>query len=277
MYSKNFVVAILHNGKFCEESKDGIVALPFGSEYTIRLRNKNSRRAVAFVYIDEENVTGGGIVVDANNYIDLERSTTKAVKFKFVSAKSGEAIDAGKNNRTDGSNGVIRVEWKLEKEKPAIPTYIPVPYPYPVPYPRPKFRPYYGTPRSTYVKGGPCGQSMSGSPDALLSFDASASAPSMPTNYSECNTSAAQRENLKEGCTVEGSYSHQTFYKVNIDLEDGPGVVIRIVLRGYTEDKAPAVLHEAGPFCVNCGSRTGKRAKFCSKCGTKIQREKVNV
>jgi hypothetical protein len=68
MHSNDFVVAILHNGNFVEESKGGVVALPFGAEYAIRLRNKKHCRAVAQVFIDEENVSKGGIVVPAQGF-----------------------------------------------------------------------------------------------------------------------------------------------------------------------------------------------------------------
>lgn len=244
MYSNDFVVAILVNGQFADESVDGQVGIPANSEYVIRLRNKNNKRALAKVFIDNEPVTEGGIVVDAQSYVDLERPTTKAVKFKFVSSESGEAIDFGKNNKTDGSNGVIRVEWQLERE------YIP-----PVPVYKPMIPSY-----SSFRKGGPCGQSMSG-------------------NYAEeeyCKggldfadyggSRGLKSPKLSEGCTVEGGRSSQSFSYTNFYVDGKAPVIIQFVLRVLNE--RPVV--KEGIYCQNCGKRGSLKAKFCNKCGSKL-------
>lgn len=270
MYSKNFVVVIVVNGKIVDGDKAGVVALPFGTEYKIRLRNKNNRRAVAKVFIDDENVTEDGIVVRANDYVDLERSTTKAVKFKFVSADSEAAADYGKNNKTDGSNGVIRVEWRLEKEQtqyvqPVVPVPIAVPYPYPYPY-------YGGYLKSlsreeptyrSYTKAG--GQSFGSTPESTAcDFE--------PVGR-EVKTSGSL--GLKEGCTVEGGWSSQNFTTVHIDLEDGAPVVIQLVLKGLNSETIQVLSDEK--FCGNCGTKSSNRDNFCSNCGKSFKLRKKHV
>lgn len=281
MYSKDFVVVIIVDGKVVDGDKAGVVALPFGTEYKIRLRNKHNRRAVAKVFIDDENVAEDGIVVPANDYVDLERPTTKAVKFKFVSADSEAAADFGKNNKTDGSNGVIRIEWRLEKERtqyvqPVVPMPIPVPYPYPVYRPTWNYRydndPMYGQLKSVSREssggtfsnftpaGGACGQSMNA---GACDFE--------PV---ETPTSATPR-GLKEGCTVEGGWSSQNFRTVHIDLEDGAPVVIQLILKGLDKETMKAV--SDNKFCGNCGLQASKRDNFCSNCGKSFKLRRKHV
>jgi hypothetical protein len=203
MHSNDFVVAIFYNGSFLEESKSGVIALPFGAEYTIRLRNKKNRTAVAKVFIDEENVSKGGIVIPAHKFVDLECDVATLCKFKFVSAESGEAIDAGKNNKTDDSNGVIRVEWRAEKEykPPIIPVQV-VQWPY-----------------SHYYASG-------AQPN---SFDGGEQPTASAINF----VPTPLTRKLAEGCTVQGSESNQRFNEIWLDLEDTV-TTIRLTLRGYT-------------------------------------------
>lgn len=255
MYSKNFVVAILVDGQVQKHSKQGVVSLPFGVEYTIRLRNKNARRAVCKVFIDDENVSEGGIVIPANDYVDLERSTAKAVKFKFVSADSPEAYDAGKDNKTDDSNGVIRTEWRLERERP-----VHIPSPPPVTIRRPRVPPYLPYPpmwtggQEAYTKGGPV------QPQSLMSLDARGQ-----KHYAE------QTLGTIEGCTVEGSHSSQYFNTTHVPLESGDPVIIQMVLKGYEEQSRPSVYTQVR-YCKHCGTTVESIDKFCSACGTKIRR-----
>jgi len=60
VYSNKFVMCVLHHGHPLKELANGMVSLPFGAEYALRLRNKNNRRAVVKLFIDGENVSGGG-------------------------------------------------------------------------------------------------------------------------------------------------------------------------------------------------------------------------
>ncbi len=44
MYKQNFVVVVKCNGKILREQDSDVVYLPFGAEYSILLKNKDSRR-----------------------------------------------------------------------------------------------------------------------------------------------------------------------------------------------------------------------------------------
>lgn len=126
VYSNKFVMAVLVNGRVQEELANGTVKLPFGAEYSLRFRNKNDRRAVVKIYVDGENVSGGGYVIPANDHIDIKRHHDKDRAFKFVELDSPEAVDAGKNGpNADKTKGVIEARFYLEKPEP---TYFSAPY-----------------------------------------------------------------------------------------------------------------------------------------------------
>lgn len=129
MYSGGYVVSILSNNKeVLDELKDGTVAIQFGDHYSIRLRNKNAWRCVAKIFIDDENVSGGGYIIDAYGVIDIERYNNVAQKFKLVAATSNAAKREGKGVRNDGANGVIRVEFYKEKPYEPVASIPMVPY-----------------------------------------------------------------------------------------------------------------------------------------------------
>lgn len=149
-------MCVLINGKPAKELANGVVKIPFG-EYALRFRNKNNRRALVKITIDGEDAGGCGYIIPANDYIDIERWSSKPVKFKFVSLDSEDAVDFGKNGpNEDKVKGTIESRFYLEKEAPK-----PLPvehhhhhhhYPKPTPiYPTPIYPPYY--PPYCYTSG----------------------------------------------------------------------------------------------------------------------------
>lgn len=241
MYSNHFVVAIKVNGTAQKELKDGSVIIPFESEYTIHLRNKNrTRNAVAYVYIDGDLVTPTGVIVYKNSFVDLERSTDKAVKFKFVSLQAPEAIEFGKD--TENSNkgmGVIEVRWHYEKEQPkpaCTPPFI-IREEHHHHYLRPRYSDRIM--RNSILRGASLH-------DAV--YGASARESSLNDSYQfgevddclgmEANLSLSKKADAtaKDGCTVEGGYSSQTFREVHMDIESDY-TTIRLVLKGTEPEK----------------------------------------
>ncbi len=236
MYSGNFVVAVICNGQVSTETKDGVVALPFGSEYTIRLRNKHARRAVAKVFIDDESVTEDGIVVPANNFVDLERFVGKAVRFKFVSADSGEAIEFGKNNRTDGSNGVVRVEWRLERERLSfVPT-----------------SPLYGR---SFTKSGASGQSCNASGGEKMSARRKLSEGcTVEGGYSNQNFTTVHID-LEDAAPV--------IIQLILKGYEVPKQE-RVVVVGYCENCGQKAHRKTSKFCSKCGHKLNREESCVS-------------
>ena len=88
MYSLNFAAAIKVDGKILREFGDAVY-LPFGSEYEIRLKNLNTSRSKVTIEIDGETVTGGGLILNSLETVDLERfirngNLTEGNRFKFI-------------------------------------------------------------------------------------------------------------------------------------------------------------------------------------------------
>jgi len=259
VYSNKFVMCVLLNGKPLEELANGQVKLPFGTEYALRLRNRNNRRAVVKLYIDGENVSAGGYVVPANNFIDIKRHHDVDRAFKFVSLDSEDAIDFGKNGpNEDKVKGTIEARFYLEKEQPQV-VYrdvhhhhhpVPRPQPWPNPYP---LRPYYTCGGEgleglrTTCGGGSSGQSYSNSlsfegggtqNSAGASFNA---APETTLSFSgDVAPASFNAAPLKDGCTVEGYVTGQSFTSTWIDTEE-TYTSVKVFLQGFEEEKPVSV------------------------------------
>ena len=116
VYSNKFVMCLLIDGKIQKELENGMVFVPFGSEYSLRFRNKNNKRAVVKFTIDVENASGGGYIIGPNSFVDIHRFAHKDCSFKFVSLDSEEAFDYGKNGpNLDKTKGLIEARFYLEK------------------------------------------------------------------------------------------------------------------------------------------------------------------
>jgi len=246
VYNNKFVMAVLVDGVPQKELADGSVILPFNTEYVLRFRNKNNRRAVVCVTIDGETISEGGFVIPAHGYIDIERPTHTNSKFKFVSIESPDAIDFGKNGpNEDRSKGVIVAKFYLEKVYQ--PTYTPVEHHH--------HYHHYPNYANNTIKYGSIGGSLcrgvrskssnhlNDSPDSFVMNDASftsnvnysnfagAAAASMNWMEQEASTSLESKSKVQDGCTVEGSYSSQSFRTVNVEVEDDY-TELKLVLRG---------------------------------------------
>ena len=143
MYSNRFAACILVDGKIQDELADGTVAIPYGTEYVIRLFNKHDRRASAKIFLDTENVSSDGFVVNAHSNVDIARRADRDTAFKFVPLGSEEAKAEGKPITNPGKEmGLIEVHFFLEKEQPKyVPPIITHTIHYPPPCPGPHYPP----------------------------------------------------------------------------------------------------------------------------------------
>lgn len=124
MHSNKLVVALKHNGKVLREQKDkdGNVTtfLPFGSEYSIFIKNLNSVRALVRVSLDGQSVTDGeDLVVYGNDELNLERflkagNMNNGNKFKFIERSAKVEAHRG----IEAEDGLLRVEFQFEKVTP---------------------------------------------------------------------------------------------------------------------------------------------------------------
>ncbi len=129
MYQDKLAVAIKVNGKVLREGKsqgserDDTVFIPFGSEYTLYVKNMNSVRALVRFSIDGTDATEGvSIIVPANGFIELERFIKNAnfnegLKFKFIE-RTKKIEDGPRGIKVE--DGLIRVEYEFEREPAKI-------------------------------------------------------------------------------------------------------------------------------------------------------------
>jgi hypothetical protein len=278
VYSPNKVVACVKvDGKILREDKN-VVTLPFGSEYSVFIKNLNPRRIKVKVSVDGTDATEGTwLVVEPNSDFDLERfiragNMDRGNRFKFI--ERTEAIEEHRGIKAD--DGLIRVEYQVEvvKPKPIIQEiyeehhyhdYDPWPY-----RPRNPWR-YSGTLKHTSgpkIGARSLRPSASASRGPLRGMDKSAVHPTSATNDS-FGISASLND---QGITVPGSESSQKF-QWTAGFETGPSEVIVLQLRGELAGKkaTKAVTVETKLTCVTCNKTQKSTEKFCGQCGTALE------
>lgn len=266
-YQNKFVAVIKSNGAILRE-KDGIVKLPFGSEYSILLKNLESRKACVRITVDGEDVLmNNSLILNSNGDIELEgflgiqNGIVVTNKFKFT--KKTEQVVKHRGDKVD--DGIIRVEYWFEqiKHEEVIdvirrhgwdwhPWYPYRPW-YPEPYYLSPYKPYwiYESPNTTTGR--------------------------ITCDTNKCSASFATSQlpeiNPDEGITVKGSISSQSFsVGVIKELEENSHVII-IQLRGYTSEGVRVdkpVTVKTKLECPTCGTKSKSDAVFCSHCGTAL-------
>ena len=115
-YYEKFIAVVKSQGKILRERGD-VVTLPFGSEYSLLLKNKNSKKALVSVEIDGKSVldNGGKFIIQPNSEFELEgfvEGVRGTNKFKFI--QKTQQISDYRGDRID--DGLIRIEFTYEKE-----------------------------------------------------------------------------------------------------------------------------------------------------------------
>jgi hypothetical protein len=125
MHNEKLVTCIKVAGKVLREQKDQVF-IPFGSEYSIYLKNLNTVRALVRIQLDGVDVTDGtDLVVQPNSSIDLERfmkkgNLSQGNRFKFIE-RSGK-VEAHRGVQAE--DGLLRVEFQFEKVAPKVETVV---------------------------------------------------------------------------------------------------------------------------------------------------------
>lgn len=264
MYQNNFVSVIKCKGKVLREDNKGIVRLPFGSEYTILLKNKDSRKAVVNVEIDDESVADG-IIVGSNKTVELKGSLNGLKvrnRFKFIQ-KTKEIQDYRGDRLGDG---LVRIEYTFEKkvEEPVW-YYTPPVITWPEWPDNDKWRPRKcstSAPHTTYDAPitGDCVYTCSNNPSGLVGTSI----------VSEC--SALPKSD--EGITVKGSKTKQDFVYGYTNVLESQSSVIILHLRGLTKkcfEVKKAITVKTKLKCPTCGRKSKSSMQYCGGCGTYLQ------
>jgi hypothetical protein len=287
VFLHDFVCVVKVNGKVLREQDGGrVVYLPFMSEYSLLLKNLNSRRAVVKVSIDGQDVLNGNqLIVEPNSSIELERfiadDLCRGKRFRFIQ-KTKEIVDH-RGDRPD--DGIVRVEYQFEAPPPVIKHVEEVhhhhhhnwpPYTTPI-WPKPYWSPYGGI-----VYGSNAVRGMGGGGTCSASGNLKANLTGSQANYCVSaldNAVGACYDALQEavpaqdeGITVQGSESNQRFQQGYIGQLESASHVITIQLRGGKGARAVprAVTVQTKLTCPTCGRSSASTAKFCANCGTAL-------
>lgn len=265
MYNQKLVASIRANGKILREFKD-TVYMPFGAEYSILLKNLNTVRSIVNIYIDGENVTPSGLVLNAGQQVDFERSLangslTEGNKFKFIE-RTGKIED---HRGVKLEDGLIRVEYQFEKVYPKY---------FNLTWTQTPAQPYYGD--TTWTVNNSVLRSSGHVHDGVACSDMSYAATSMAVG-STISASSVQPFNAspqtENGITVAGSKSEQKFTTVSSFTCEPEKHSIVLKLLGETEDNKAIrepITVKSKPKCTTCGKQNKATAKFCSECGTAL-------
>jgi hypothetical protein len=292
MYSNKLVASLKANGKILREFKD-TVYIPFGSEYSFLLKNLHTQRAVVNIFIDGENIVEGGLVLDPNREVNLERyvkngNLTEGNRFKFIERTT--AIEDGPRG-VKLEDGLIRIEFQYEQSRPIsnIADQFFKQYPPGVrtseyrgvvdKYSQDVNRGWISASGATFsqvnVNGALRGVDFSQN-GAAMQASASAAIDKAVPHATELHDGMATMDWCQNdiGITVPGSKSTQKFTTVSMGQMETEKHSMVIKLLGETADNKPVlkpVTVDRKPECVTCGKKNKSTAKFCTECGTALE------
>jgi len=262
VYSNKFVAVIKCNGKILREvSQENDVILPFGAEYSILLKNLDTRRAVVEVSIDGTDVLDGRkLVIDANDNTELKGvMVNNAVKNAFKFIQKTKKIQDHRGDKID--DGFIRIKFGFERAVDY--TWI-TNYTYPTVY-RSSFYSNQDVQYGGILNEGPTCKGITGQPEPLASSTISSSVTA--DSLGACEVPQAE-----EGITVPGSELKQDFNSTHVGtIEDHGVIIIRLKGTDKTEPVKTPIFVSTKSECPTCGTRSRYGTKFCSECGTNIQ------
>lgn len=239
MYNSGMVVVVKSNGKILREDKD-LCFLPFNSEYSILLKNLETRKALVKISIDGQDVLDGhSLILNPNSETELEgfmKGNIAKNKFKFI--KKTEEISDYRGDRID--DGIIRVEYWFEEIK------------------------WYSRNNSNFTYD-----------SSVVNYGGMSinSMNSLGNNYRSLNTSFS-KSIQDEGITVKGSEVNQNFVTGSIGKLEQNSKVIILKLIGVKESgkniEKPITI-QTRKTCSTCGKKSKSHLKFCSNCGTFLE------
>lgn len=268
MYNENLAIAVKSQGKVLKEFKD-IVYLPFGAEYSLLVKNLNSKKVAVRISIDGVSVTDGiDLIVEPNSKMDLKRfikngNLDKGNKFKFI-----ERTDQIEKHRgIEIEDGLIRVEYQFEQPVSYYPTYTTATWTTGSPWYN-----YNGTSSGYNSYGLPVNNIGAVGSQSFGSVNvANSSGGSRGTSAGAPTTNTTSTHDA--GITVPGGVSNQTFYQaLSFALENAKHVMV-LKLMGATNKRpvVKAITVKSKQECVTCGRKNKMFAKFCMDCGTALE------
>jgi hypothetical protein len=263
MYANKMALAVKVNGRVLREFDGNSVRIPFGSEFSLLIKNLNAVRVQVKVSIDGTDATDGtALVIQPNSEIDFKRfikngNFEKGNSFKFI--ERTDSVEQARGIKID--DGLIRIEFQFEK-----------------PYQSPGL--LWNNQWDWNRHGSPTigGSVLTNITSYDVSYSATASTNSVlrsaTANSNTAHSVEAQSANVVNdaGITVPGSENNQKFTQASwFPLETEKHVMIMKLLGESAGQKVvEAVTVQHKPKCVTCHKVNKANAKFCSNCGTSL-------
>lgn len=283
MYNNKLAVALKANGKVLREFKD-TVYVPFGTEYTIFIKNLNTVRASVTIEVDGQDATENvSLIINPKEELELTRfikngNLNTGNRFKFIERTANIEQHRG----VGVEDGLIRIEFEFERERQPMVTNTNGNHWWDQkigsPWDSREYKFYYADPSYTTCdssKGllrssSPHGELMNSVTCNAVAHSANAAAPTIGPATAAC---AAPQSFNDVGITVPGSVSDQKFSTVYGFNGDGVKHAIVLKLLGESPAGQPViqpVTVKVKPKCVTCGRVNKANTKFCSECGTAL-------
>ncbi|OYT16005.1 MAG: hypothetical protein B7C24_10180 [Bacteroidetes bacterium 4572_77] len=247
VYHEKFVAVIKCGGQILREQNNS-VTLPFGSEYSLLLKNMESRKVNVNVAIDGQDVLfGNSLIIEPNSEMELERfleNMSQGNRFKFIQ-KTRKIVDH-RGDKID--DGLVRIEFAFEQKVVQEQVHRNI-----------HAYPWYYLPSVTY-----CNSNIG---ESVPVFNYSSTA--VPTVGSNINFTAPA---IDEGITVKGSQSNQQFCCGYIgNLEQSSVIIIKLKGMTATSYVDKPITVKTKLRCPSCGTKSKSNAQFCSECGTNLR------
>ncbi len=236
MYHQKLVASIKCNNKILRENGDEVY-LPFGSEYSILIKNLNTVDCKLTIFIDGDNALDGrNLILAAGSTTEIERfinnnNLDSGNKFKFI--EKTQQISNFRGDKLEDS--LVRIEYQFEK------------------------------PMSLF-NGNASTQLLSKGRERGIDCYAA----SMNCGISVANLNHFQPQ-ANSGITVAGSRSDQQFgfdTKFRTYENEKNNIILKLI--GGEQIKEPITVKHT-PTCITCGKKNKASSKFCSNCGTALQ------
>ena len=285
VYSHKLVAAVMVDGKVVRDISEGAgeasAKLPFGAEYSLRIKNLNSERAIVKIAIDGQDVTDGWVVYGANESYDLEGFIKNRVvtnRFKFI--EKTKEISEFRGDKID--DGLIVITYKYELPKPVVKspevTINPWYEPYPNPWKKQWHRIILGDSIGSEIKYGSLNyesKTMGGEVKSQSCFTdeflrGSRGMTSGPSGSSCKSNDNRCFEHNDSGITVKGSEVNQTLNTTYVGACSAEETIV-IKLTGFDskqEKISKPVFVNTKVRCETCGRFSRSDAKFCRNCGS---------
>lgn len=269
MFNNGVAVALLVDGKVAREYQ-GIVYIPFKTEYSILIKNYNNCRIAVKVEIDGENIFDNEYLsINAYSDIRLERFFKTNHKFLFI--EKTQEISEHRGDFID--DGIIRVTFRKEKN---------------ITYDQPMI-----TWGNYYVNNNPIWYSddsnsipktpyepmkiiCQNSNHANIISNSENSSITITNNdntvYVKSKAVLDSVSDIRDGITTKGKKSEQKFERVlSYPLEDEK-TSITLMLKGFNKDKEVERVQYSHEkiTCPICGRKNKSFHKFCFNCGTAL-------